>query len=94
LAKVSLDAFSLLTTLISVGDVFLCRLVREDSGDEGCGDPTSAATLRGTRREVSPPTTPTTHVDFDDQTRTVKDSARWYADVAARNALPDRPPAG
>ena len=34
------------------------------------------------------------HVDFDDQTRTVKDSARWYADVAARNALPDQPPAG
>jgi len=27
------------------------------------------------------------HVDFDTQARTVKDSARWYADVAARNAL-------
>jgi beta-glucosidase len=27
------------------------------------------------------------HVDFDTQVRTVKDSARWYADVAARNAL-------
>ena len=35
LARVSLDAFSLLTTLISVGDVFLCRLVRKHSGDEG-----------------------------------------------------------
>ena len=32
------------------------------------------------------------HVDFDDQTRTVKDSARWYADVAARNELPDALP--
>jgi beta-glucosidase len=32
------------------------------------------------------------HVDFDDQARTVKDSARWYADVAARNALPDELP--
>jgi len=27
------------------------------------------------------------HVDFDTQERTVKDSARWFADVAARNAL-------
>ena len=27
------------------------------------------------------------HVDFDTQARTVKDSARWYAGVAARNAL-------
>ena len=27
------------------------------------------------------------HVDFDDQRRTLKDSARWYADVIARNAL-------
>src|SRR3954451_11259549 len=35
LARVSLDAFSLLTTLISVGYVFLCRLVRKHSGDEG-----------------------------------------------------------
>jgi beta-glucosidase len=27
------------------------------------------------------------HVDFDDQRRTPKDSARWYADVIARNGL-------
>ena len=27
------------------------------------------------------------HVDFDTQQRTVKDSARWFAGVAARNAL-------
>jgi len=27
------------------------------------------------------------HVDFADQRRTLKDSARWYADVIARNAL-------
>jgi len=34
------------------------------------------------------------HVDFEDQTRTLKDSALWYAGVTARNALPDQPPAG
>jgi len=28
-------------------------------------------------------------VDFDTGERTIKQSARWYADVAARNALPD-----
>ncbi|HEX4471599.1 MAG TPA: GH1 family beta-glucosidase [Nocardioides sp.] len=28
------------------------------------------------------------HVDFDDQRRTLKDSARWYADVISHNALP------
>ena len=27
------------------------------------------------------------HVDFADQCRTPKDSARWYADVIARNGL-------
>jgi beta-glucosidase len=27
------------------------------------------------------------HVDFADQTRTLKDSARWYSDVVRRNAL-------
>ena len=27
------------------------------------------------------------HVDFETQARTLKDSARWYADVAARNGL-------
>jgi beta-glucosidase len=27
------------------------------------------------------------HVDFETQVRTVKDSARWYADVVARNGL-------
>ena len=27
------------------------------------------------------------HVDFETQTRTLKDSARWYADVAARNEV-------
>jgi beta-glucosidase len=27
------------------------------------------------------------HVDFSDQSRTLKDSARWYADVVARHAL-------
>ena len=34
------------------------------------------------------------HVDFEDQTRTLKDSALWYAGVTARNALHDQPPAG
>ncbi|MCW2758911.1 MAG: bglB1 [Nocardioidaceae bacterium] len=29
------------------------------------------------------------HVDFDTQVRTVKDSARWYADVVAAHGLPD-----
>ena len=28
------------------------------------------------------------HVDFATQQRTVKDSARWYAGVIARNGLP------
>jgi beta-glucosidase len=27
------------------------------------------------------------HVDFDTQVRTPKDSAHWYRDVIARNAL-------
>jgi beta-glucosidase len=27
------------------------------------------------------------HVDFADQRRTVKDSARWYAEVIERNGL-------
>jgi beta-glucosidase len=27
------------------------------------------------------------HVDFGDQTRTPKDSARWFTDVIARNEL-------
>ena len=27
------------------------------------------------------------HVDFETQQRTLKDSARWYADVAARNGV-------
>ncbi len=31
------------------------------------------------------------HVDFDDQVRTVKDSALWYADVVARHGLSDDP---
>ncbi|MFW0792422.1 GH1 family beta-glucosidase [Gordonia sp. CPCC 205515] len=30
------------------------------------------------------------HVDFETQARTPKDSARWFAQVAAANALPDR----
>jgi beta-glucosidase len=29
------------------------------------------------------------HVDYETLKRTVKDSGRWYAEVAARNALPD-----
>jgi hypothetical protein len=46
LARVSLDAFSLLTTLISVGDVFICRLVRKHSGDEGVlGHPAAGVIL-------------------------------------------------
>ncbi|MGA8648094.1 MAG: hypothetical protein WB628_14715 [Candidatus Sulfotelmatobacter sp.] len=28
------------------------------------------------------------YVDFKTQQRTLKDSGRWYAKVAARNALP------
>jgi beta-glucosidase len=31
------------------------------------------------------------HVDFASQRRTPKDSARWYADVVARNAVPELP---
>ncbi len=27
------------------------------------------------------------HVDFETQQRTIKDSARWYADVIRRNGL-------
>src|SRR4029079_1583198 len=68
LARVSLDAFSLLTTLISVGDVVLLQLVRKDSRRQGRAlwwllrKPSQHPTRRprGTLREVSLPTTPTT----------------------------------